>query len=221
MINVEQTIISQYANSATITQLVRNMDQYIDPRADFDTFFDYVWNVETAQGFGLDIWGRIVGISRELLIPAASLYFGFKDALPGSYPFGDQPFYDGTPPVSQAYFLADDAYRKLILCKALANISATNAPTLNQLLQNLFGDRGRCYVNDLGGMALRYTFEFDLTPYEFAIMTQSGALPRPAGVNASLFQSALPLFGFSEAGVSAAPFGQGVFVPQGAMNAAN
>jgi hypothetical protein len=221
MIDVEQTIISQYANSATITQLVRNMNTYLDPRADFDTFFDCVWNVETAQGFGLDIWGRIVNISRELLIPAASLYFGFKDALPGSYPFGDQPFYDGTPPATQTYKLADDAYRQLILVKALANISATNAPAINQLLQNMFAGRGWCYVNDLGGMALRYTFEFDLTPYEFAIMTQSGALPRPAGVNASLFQSALPLFGFSEAGLSAAPFGQGVFVPQGATNAAN
>ena len=221
MIDVERTIISQYANSATIVQLVKNMNEYVDPRADFDAFFDYVWNVETAQGFGLDIWGRIVGISRELLIPAAPLYFGFKDALPGAYPFNDQPFYDGTVPATQTYKLADDAYRQLILVKALANISATNAPALNQLLQNMFAGRGRCYVNDLGGMALRYTFEFDLTPYEFAIMTQSGALPRPAGVNASLFQSALPLFGFSEAGVSAAPFGQGVFVPQGAMNAAN
>ena len=221
MINVEETIISQYGNSATITQLVRNMDQYIDPRADFDTFYDFVWNVETAQGFGLDIWGRIVNISRELQIPPDSNFFGFSDALPGSYPFGEQPFYDGTPGATRTYRLADDAYRQLILVKALANISATNAPAINQLLQNMFVGRGRCYVNDLGGMALRYTFEFDLTPYEFAIMTQSGALPRPAGVNASLFQSALPLFGFSEAGLSAAPFGQGVFVPQGAINAAN
>lgn len=221
MLNVEQTIISQYGNSATITQLVRNMDQYIDPRADFDTFYDFIWNVETAQGFGLDIWGRIVNISRELQIPPDSTYFGFSDALPGSYPFGEQPFYGGTPGATSTYRLADDAYRQLILVKALANISATNAPSLNQLLQNMFAGRGRCYVNDLGGMALRYTFEFDLTPYEFAIMTQSGALPRPAGVNASLFQSALPLFGFSEAGLSAAPFGQGVFVPQGAINAAN
>lgn len=221
MLNVEATIVSQYGNSATITQLVRNMDQYIDPRADFDAFYNFVWNVETARGFGLDIWGRIVNISRELQIPADATYFGFSDALPGSYPFGEQPFWDGVAGETNTYRLADDAYRQLILVKALANISATNAPSLNQLLQNMFAGRGRCYVNDLGSMSLRYTFEFLLTNYEFAIMMQSGALPRPAGVNASLFQSALPLFGFSEAGVSAAPFGQGVFVPQGAMNAAN
>lgn len=220
MIDFEKTIISQYGNSPTILQLVQNMNAYLDPRADFDAFFDYVWNVDTAQGFGLDIWGRIVNIRRELQIPNAPVYFGFKDALPGSYPFDEAPFYDGTPPATQTYKLVDDAYRKLILTKALANIASSNAPSLNQLLQNMFADRGRCYVNDLGGMQFRYTFEFDLTLQEYAIVTQSGVLPRPAGVNAILFQSALPLFGFSEAGLSAAPFGQGVFIPQGAINAA-
>lgn len=220
MIDFEKTIISQYGNSPTILQLVQNMNAYLDPRADFDAFFDYVWNVDTAQGFGLDIWGRIVNIRRELQIPNAPVYFGFKDALPSSYPFDEAPFYDGTPPATQTYRLADDAYRKLILTKALANIASSNAPSLNQLLQNMFADRGRCYVNDMGGMQFRYTFEFDLTLQEYAIVTQSGVLPRPAGVNAILFQSALPLFGFSEAGLSAAPFGQGVFIPQGAINAA-
>lgn len=218
MLNVEATIISQYGNSATITQLVRNMDQYIDPRADFDAFYSFVWNVETAQGFGLDIWGRIVNISRELQIPPDATYFGFSDALPGSYPFGEQPFYGGTPGATSTYRLADDAYRQLILVKALANISATNAPSLNQLLQNMFAGRGRCYVNDLGGMSMRYTFEFLLTNYEFAIMTQSGALPRPAGVGAILINTDAPVFGFAS---DAAPFGQAPFIQEGATHAAN
>ncbi len=219
MINIEQTIISQYANSPTIVQLVKNMNTYVDPRADFDAFFRYVWNVDTAQGFGLDIWGRIVNVSRELRLPAAPDYFGFSDALPGSEPFGSSPFYDGTPPATQTYKLADGAYRQLILAKALSNIVSANCPSINQLLQNMFAGRGRCYVNDLGGMRLRYVFEFDLSPQEYAIVTQSGVLPRPAGVSVILFQSALPLFGFSEAGLSAAPFGEGIFVPQGALNA--
>ena len=219
MITVEQTIISQYGNSATITQLIRNMNEYLDPRADFDAFYDFVWNVETAQGFGLDIWGRIVNVSRELTINAQQSYFGFSDALPGSHPFDEAPFYVGDPGATQTYILGDDAYRQLILVKALTNISATNAPTLNQLLQNLFGDRGRCYVNDMGGMRLRYTFEFNLTAYEWAIITQSGAMPHPAGVETSMFNSELPLFGFAEAGSSAVPFGQGVFMPLGAIHA--
>lgn len=222
MLNVEKTIVSQYGNSATISQLIQNMNGYLDPRADFDNFFNFVWNVDTAQGFGLDVWGRIVNISRALTIPNAPNYFGFSDALPGSYPFDEQPFYDGTPAATQTYLLGDDAYRQLILVKALANISRTTAPAINQLLQNLFAGRGRCYVNDLGNMSLRYVFEFLLTPYEFAIITQSGAIPRPTGVGAILINTNTPVFGFSEAGTgSAAPFGQAPFIQEGATHAAN
>lgn len=222
MINVEQTIISQYGTSATITHLVKNINAYIDPRADLDTFYNFVWDVTTAQGFGLDGWGRIVNISRELKIPTVTDFFGFQDGTNDYQPFGQAPFFDGTPAATQTYLLADDAYRKLILVKALANISSTDARTLNQLLQNLFVDRGRCYVNDLGGMQLRYTFEFLLTNFEFAIISQSGALPRPAGVNAILININAPVFGFSEAGTgSAAPFGQAPFIQPGATNAVN
>lgn len=218
MIDVEQTIISQYGNSATITQLIRNMNSNIDPRADIDGFFDFVFNVDTAQGFGLDIWGRIVGVGRELQLPSDSLYFGFGEAVPGAYPFGEQPFYDGTAPATQTFILADDAYRQLILVKALANISAVNAKSLNQLLQNLFPGRGRCYVNDTGGMSLRYTFEFLLTSYEIAILTQSGAMPRPAGVSATLINVDSTPFGFSEG--AGAPFGQAPFIQESASHAA-
>lgn len=66
MRNVEQTIISQYGNSVTISALIGNMNDYIDPRADIDNFYSFIWNVDTAQGFGLDIWGRIANVSREI-----------------------------------------------------------------------------------------------------------------------------------------------------------
>ena len=214
MIDVEKTIISQYANSATIVQLIQNMNQYIDPRADLDNFYDYVWNVETAQGFGLDIWGRIVNISRELLIPDSGPYFGIA---PDSAPLGQAPFWSGYD-LNGTYQLGDEAYRRLILVKALSNISATNAPSLNQLLKNMFEGRGRCYVNDLGGMSIRYTFEFLLTSYEFAIMTQSGALPRPAGVNAILINAEFPVFGIAP---DSAPLGQAPFISAGATHAIN
>lgn len=221
MNNVEQTIISQYGNSATITHLIQNMNQYIDPSADINNFYSNVWDITQAQGFGLDIWGRIVNISRSLNIANDPIYFGFNEALPGSYPFGDKPFYDNSAPATKVYLLGDDAYRKLILVKALANISATNASSINQLLQNLFAGRGRCYVNDLGNMSMRYTFEFLLSSYEFAIVTQSGALPRPSGVSASLINTSLPVFGFSEAGVGYGNFADSTFISQNAQYAIN
>jgi len=84
MIDVERTIISQYGPSRTISQLCRNIDFYIDPRADFDTFYSYVWNVETAVGFGLDIWGEIVNVSRNINVPVDT-------PNPGGFPFTPGP----------------------------------------------------------------------------------------------------------------------------------
>lgn len=208
-----QTIISQYACSPTLVQLINNMDAYINPDADFDAFFDFCWNVDTAQGFGLDNWGAIVNVSRLLQIPSDELDLGFDEAGTASATsFGSGVLYNGTQ-ATQTFSLTDDAFRSLILVKALANISNCTAASLNQLLQNLFAGRGRCYVNDMGNMQMRFTFEFTLEPFELAILTQSGALPRPAGVQSFVATINLPyVFGFSEAGTpSATPFGQGAF----------
>lgn len=115
--------------------------------------------------------------------------------------------------------MADDAYRKLILVKALANISDCKSPSLNRLPTNLFAGRGRCYVSDTGQMEFRYVFEFALEPYEIAILTQSGAIPKPAAVLANVLQVDLPnTFGFNEALMQ--PFGSGVFfTSSGLINA--
>jgi len=205
---VAPTLISQYANSPTLVQLINNMDEYINPDADFDAFFDFVWNVETARGFGLDIWGRIVDIGRMLTVPGDVSYLGFEEAISWK-PFDEAPFFAGVQ-ATQTFRLTDDAYRKLILVKALANISDCTSASLNRLLSNLFAGRGRCYVSDTGNMEFRYVFEFALEPYEIAILTQSGAIPKPAAVQASVLQVDLPTtFGFREALMQ--PFGSGAF----------
>ena len=183
MINVEQTIISQYANSPTITQLIKNINSYIDPRSDIENFFNFVWNVDTAQGFGLDIWGRIVGVDRYLLLPVNEKYFGFSDAAPEVYPFNEGIFYNGQSNSTDTHALSDTAFRKLIYAKAISNIININAPSINQLISNLFVNRGKCYVLDLGEMKMQYVFEFALTNEERAIISQSTAIPRPAGVS--------------------------------------
>ena len=136
------------------------------------------------------------------------MYLGYSEALDWQ-PFNQAPFFTGVQ-ATQTYRLVDDAYRKLILVKALANISDCTSPSLNRLLSNLFEGRGRCYVSDTGNMEFRYVFEFALEPYEIAILTQSGAIPKPAAVLANVLQVDLPTtFGFNEGLMQ--PFGSEVF----------
>lgn len=212
MQDLQRTIISQYANSPTLVRLIQNMNEYIDPQTNFDIFYNFVWNVDTAEGFGLDYWGKIVGVSRLLQIPGNDPIVGFDNP---SFPDDWFPMSFGRfareGEVTIAYELPDNAYRVLILTKALANICATTAPALNRLLRNLFPGRGRCYVRDLGNMSMQFVFNFALSTVEYAILTQSGALPHPAGVLYSVLVIRQGLFGFQGQGASVRPFNYGVF----------
>lgn len=181
-----RTVISQYANSPTLLQLIDNFWGYVDQSANLDAFFDLVWNVDTAQGWGLDVWGRIVGVSRVLQV-AVGEYFGFEEAGAGANPWNSAPFYSGSPTTGN-YALTDQAFRVLILAKALANISDGSIPGINQILLNLFPGRGNCYVTDGLDKTMTYTFEFVLSPVEFAIVATSGVLPRPSGISATVVQ---------------------------------
>lgn len=195
LFDFEATVISQYANSPTILQLVNNLNQYVDQSQNFANFFNFVWNVDTAVGFGLDIWGKIVGVSRLLHIPNTTDYVGFDNGTrspPDWQSMGsDQPPYN-MPPVggamytgnnaTQTYLLGDDAYRQLILAKAFANITTTTAPAINQILQNLYGP-GSAWVLNTGPMAISYNLSFTPTAIQLAILEQSGVIPTPPGVS--------------------------------------
>ena len=66
MNNWTKTVISQYGNSPTILSLIESFNAAVDPSADIDNFLTYVFDIATAQGFGLDIQGRIVGVTRTI-----------------------------------------------------------------------------------------------------------------------------------------------------------
>jgi hypothetical protein len=188
MIEVEKTLISQYGTSSVIAQLVQNMGQYFDQYTNWENFYNFVWNVNTAQGFGLDIWGTIVGVSRLLHVPNSGLTFGFQDSSSPSdvTPFNVGPFNSIGSVSTQSYVLPDAGYRTLILTKALSNISAMSAPSINQLLQNLFPGLGNAYVIDNHDMSMTFFFAFPLTTVQEAIIAQSGVLAHPAGVQLNI-----------------------------------
>lgn len=247
-----QTILSQYADSDRITGLIETFFGAVDQTENFDAFYDKIWNLDTAEGYGLDCWGRIVGINRVLQV-ANDQYFGFAeagDALPfgdarfqgwtdhfgfaeagdaqpfGQAPFGAQKVFAGVDPtagggifyvsgqLTSNYALSDQAYRQLIYAKAAANITDGAIPSFNRILLNIFPGRGNCYVQEgsvpayfgfaestnaqpfgqapfyngeaVPYMAFSYVFRFQLSPVDRAIVAQSGVLPKPVGVAASV-----------------------------------
>lgn len=184
--NWRATVISQYQTSPTILQLIESLAGYLDPAADFDAFYDLVWNVNTAVGWGLDVWGRIVGVSRVLHVSVGTESFGWEEGGTTDYTgFGQAPFFGGGA-VTSNFALSDPNYRILIFAKAAANITDGSIPAINKILQSLFPGRGNVYVTDGLNMSMTYTFAFAITSVERAIVAQSGALPKPVGVSVTV-----------------------------------
>lgn len=176
--------MKQYAASPILNILIDYRKEYFNQEW-ADEFYSNIWNVDTAQGFGLDIWGRIVVIGRNIEITESD-YFGFSTTPTRSWlPFNQGVFYNGEKSTS-VFQLADNAYRALILAKALSNISATDVRSLNRALRSLFRNRGKAYVKQVGPMAIEYVFEFFLEPWESSVVRFGEALPRPAGVSVSV-----------------------------------
>ncbi len=209
--DVWETVQSQYANSPIITTLLTNFAAFIDQTQNFTNFFDLIMNVDTAIRYGLDVWGRIVGVNRIIKVTTPLPYFGFQESNE-AVGFDQAPFYSGQI-LTTSFVLTDEAYRKLILTKAFANISQCSIPMLNKMLLTLFPNRGNCYVTEgstfgpwfgfkeatdavgfdqapfyagqkVPRMVMTYTFEFQLSPLELAIIENSGVMPKPTGVKA-------------------------------------
>ena len=187
--NWQDTVASQYANSPTLLSLINSFNSAVDPTEVIDDWFDNVWNIQTAQGYGLDVWGRIVGVNRVVPIPSGTTYLGFEGSGSASgNSLNQAPFYSGETTTTN-YSLSDDAFRQLIMAKAAANIWDGSIPGLNMILNLLFPGQGEVYVTDGLDMTMTYTFSWALTPVQTSIVINSGVLPRPSGVALTIVQA--------------------------------
>ena len=189
-------IQSQYAASVRITALLQSAKDHILPDADIALFYDNMFNVLTAQGVGLDVWGNIVGMTRYI-------------------PSHEDPTITLT--------LDDDNYRKLIMHKAAANIMDSTLYSMNTLLKQLYPNY-TCYVQlasnfqtdgdrtyDANPMSINYVFiNHRLDNLERSIFDAVGDSNRGAGVEWNLYEYMQEdVFGYRDSLLQ--PFDQGVF----------
>jgi len=184
----QTTLYSQYANSPVILQWLDYFSQWIDVNQCIDTWYDMLWNVDTAVGYGLDVWGRIVGVNRVIPI-VTTQYLWFDEANEATYgnAFNNAIWYAGQSIGSSSYALSDEAFRLMILAKAAANIWDGSIPGLNKILHLLFPGQ-IAYCTDGQDMTMTYTFNWILNPVQQSVVQNGNVLPRPCGVKATIVQ---------------------------------
>ena len=184
-------ILTQYSGSPTIVQLLSDFRDNIDPQADINLFTEKIMNIDTAEGIGLDILGRIIGMSRVVQ-------------------------YGG-----ETITLTDALYRRLLMYKAFANISDSTMATMNKMLNMLFGENvifaknliveaqdGDVYYNAFP-MHVRFTAMRELTDEEKILFSLGATMNLSAGVGWSLVVNQSRVFGFKNSNLM--PFNCGVF----------
>lgn len=209
-------IQSQYSASKKIIALAAGFQARLDPHIDIDLFYEKIFDIYTAEGFGLDNWGVILGIGRVIEAPPNLQCFGFDESELD--PFDQNTFaldYSQLPP--EYVSLSDFNYRAILLYKALANISNATAETQNRLLSVLVatgagGFTGPAYALEVGPMIIRWVFEHYLNSFQVEIFKVAGTLARGAGVGWELYAvNASEIFGFDGSGMN--PFSQAPFAP--------
>lgn len=204
-----KTIQSQYSASHAMVALITSFGERLDPDEDINLFYEKYFNPYTAVGVGLDCWGRLVGVGREIYVNSLD-FFGFLGQ--GLQPFDQSPFY--TESASEGVVsLSDDAYRWLIFYKASANIGTEDMAKTNELLVQLMSinrDDATCYVLETNPMEVLVVFEFFLEEFERALFEKYGFLNKSGGVGVSMYEvDSSQTLGFDGSGLQ--PFGQGFF----------
>ena len=210
--DIAETVQSQYATSKRMRAVIDAFWQAINPKSDIDLLYRKLVNPRTAEGVGLDVWGRIVAIGRSYLaVEDDTPYFGFdppegvKNERLNS--FGNAPFYKQ---VMGKVRLADTMYRTYVFLKALINISNSSLASLNQAVKLLFPDAD-IQILHTGTMVLRVLVLSPLSESDKAALDNLSWIP--AGVGLEMYQVVTPTFGFAGTGLK--NFNNGTFATYG------
>lgn len=202
----ETTVLSQYSASPHILGLVYAMADALDAGDDIQRFYDDVFNIDTCGRWGLKIWGIIVGAAEYVDVESTET-FGYTGSL--LHPFNQAPFFSKGSVITDKERLTVEAFRRLVLYKAMANIGEATAAGINRLFAFLYPDQVVVAVED-GPMRMKIIFSEEPTLAEMAILKTYGLLARGAGVGSGLFIAAeSDTFGFAGSGFTG--FDQGSF----------
>lgn len=179
IIDLQKTILWQYDKANKLRSLIDQKQQWYKTNVtDFiKDFFWNIFNIDTANEFGLSVWGKLLNLDRTVV------------------------FIGG-----QSHYLTVEQYRFLLKGQILKfNMKNVSVPEINRYLRAIFNeqDNSNAFVRDNHDMTLIYTITKDMGVNQEAIiqlLNYYDFLPRPAGVNINVVFNYNGYFGFEGAG---------------------
>lgn len=186
--NARNVILWQYDNAPNFNALIAvKQNFYDDAVSDFwERWIDDVLNIQTANEFGLTLWGFLLNLERPLYTNA-----------------------DG-----ELVPIPTESYRLLLNAKLYKSSHAPTFSNVNTFIRQIFFNRpdNKSYVQDNLNMSITYILDFFPTAEEEIVLKLNDFLPHPSGVKIASITPIPPqeTFGFEGSGLQ--PFNNGVFV---------
>lgn len=193
-VNLLRAILWQDNNAATLQAILQQkQDWYTTNQTEFWTdWLANVFDIRTANEFGLSVWAIILGIPTSLIVPPTTKKnFGFGAP---HFNFNRGNFGHSS---SVVVGLTLEQKRILLRLRYFKLISRPTVPAINRMLKSVLGDQGGVYVLDANDMSFTtYVFGFQPNSTLALILQSQDVLPRPAAVGIKFIISTRPVFGF-------------------------
>lgn len=190
-VDLLQAILWQYNDAARLQSiLTRKSEWYAEHHAAFWTDWTRdVFDLTTANEFGLSVWGIILNVPLSFGLPGtgARPVFGF-----GAF---NQNFENGNfgRDAAGVAGLTIEQKRLVLRLRYYQLVSDGSVPHSNYVLQQVFG---MGYVLDREDMTATYVFPQALPSGVLAVLQEFDLLPRPAGVEINILIDPANVFGF-------------------------
>lgn len=194
-VDILQTILWQY-NEATRLQslLQQKQDWYNNNQTAFwDDWYRDVFDLRTANLFGLQVWAIILGqpiVFSNVSNPDKPTW-GFGD-YHRNFNRGNFMSTDGF-----TYRLSVETARVLLQLRYFQLTSSGTVPEINRILKSVFEENyGFAYLRDNLDMTQTYIFNFALPSDMRFLFNNYDVLPRPAGVGSNYEVIVVETWGF-------------------------
>lgn len=173
-IKVDEVLLWQYNNATKLQTIIENKQAFLDTNFTqfFDDWYNDVFNLATANDFGLSVWAVILNVNFANAPATPSTWFSFDGV---SANFDNGIFY----PENTIYISTEDK-RTILQFRYKYLISNGNINDVCNAVQALFTG---ATVTDNLNMTITVNIPFTPTIEQLFILNNYNVIPVPAGVS--------------------------------------
>ena len=194
-VDLLKALLWQHNNATALETLLRRKQEwYNENHRDFwQNWYRDVFNLDTANEFGLSVWSRILGVPLQVQVA------GSRDKEAFGFGANHQNFNNGNFARGQTgdIPLNQEQSRLVLKLRYFQLVTRGSVTEINEWLSVLFGNQGKVFVV--------YTLDMTFATYFFSfapdaqlrfILEKFDLLPRPAGVGVRYQVQVRPSWGF-------------------------